>query len=78
MWRKKKKLIRRRGGRRRKVGLRNMSVMPSLQTGPKVLEILVLGSNHPTELIIPLLNKVTECSMLGLNISSEECLLFLD
>jgi len=54
MGKKKKKLK-----RRRRVGLRNVPVMPSLQISPEVLEILVLGSNHLMELIMRLLNKVT-------------------
>ena len=78
MGRKKKKLKRRRRGRRRTVGLRNMLIIPSLQTSSKVLEIFVLGSNHPTVLIMPLLNKVIECGIRSLDISSERCLVLLD
>ena len=55
-----------------------MLIMPSLQTSPKVVEVLVLGSNHPIKLIMLLLNKVTECGMLCLNISSKGCLFALD
>ena len=64
--------------KRKEVGLRNTAIMPNLQIDLKVLEILVLESNHPTELIMLLLNKVTECNMLSLNISSEGHLLLLD
>jgi len=77
MGKKKKKLKRRSRGRRRRAGLRNMLITPTLQISPKVLEILVLGSNHPMKLIMLLLNKVTKYGMLSFNISLEGCLLLL-
>jgi len=42
------------------------------------LKVLVLRSNHSMELIMPLLDKVTEDGMFSLNVSSEECLLLLN
>ena len=69
MVKKKKQLKRRRRARERWVGLRNMSITPSLQRIPNVLGIFILGSNHPTKLVMPPLNKVMECDMLSLNIS---------
>jgi len=50
MGKKKKKLLRRRRGRRRRVGLRNIPAVPSLQTSPKVLEILVWEAVTPWDL----------------------------
>jgi len=58
--------------------VRNIPITPSLQASPKILEILVIRTNHPTELIMSLLNKFMECGMLNLNISKEGCLLLLD
>jgi len=43
--------------------------MSSVKISLKVFEILILGSNHPTELIMPLLNKLTKDGMLRLDIS---------
>ena len=45
--------------------------------GRKVLEVLISGGDHPTKLIMPLLDKVTERGMFSLNVSSEGCLLLL-
>ena len=60
---------RRRRDKRRRVGLRYMPITPILKIIPKDLEILILGSNHPTELVMLFLNKVTEVSMLSLDIN---------
>jgi len=51
------------------MGLRYILITQSFTTSHKVLEILILGSNHSTNLIMPLLNKAMERSMLRLNIS---------
>jgi len=55
-----------------------MPVPPSLEATTKVLEVLVLGSNHPSELITPLLDKITKSGMLKSNICPEGSLLFLN
>jgi len=65
-------------GRRRRVGLTYMPITPSFKTIPKVIKILILGSNHPMELIMRLLDKITEGSMLKLDINPKEHLLLLD
>ena len=66
----------RRGGRG--VGLREMPIPPSLKARTKVLKVLVLRSNHPSELIMPLLDKLPKSGMLRSNMSPKEGLLFLE
>ena len=59
------------------MGLREMPVPPSLKASTKVLEVLVLGSNHPSELIMSLLDKITKSGMLISSIYPEGGLLLL-
>ena len=59
------------------VAIRVMSITPGLQTGLIVLEVLSLGSKHPTELVVALVNKVTKSGILRSNISLKEYLLLL-
>ena len=53
---------RRRG--RRWVRLREMPIPPSVKTRTKVLKVLILRNNHPSELIVPLLDKLPKSGML--------------
>ena len=45
-----------------RVTLKDMPISPCLNTSPKVLKLLVY---HPTELIMPLLDKVTKSGILS-------------
>jgi len=63
---------------RRWMGLREMPIPPSLKGRTKVLKVLVLRSNHPSELIMPLLDKLPKSGMLRSNISLKGGLLFLN
>ena len=67
---------RRRG--RRWVWLREMPIPPSVKACTKVLKVLSLRSNHPSELIIPLLDKLSKSGMLRSNISPKGGVLFLN
>ena len=58
--------------------MREMPIPPSLKTSTKVLEVLVLRNNHPLELIMPLLDKITKSGMLRSNICPEGGLLLLN
>jgi len=55
-----------------------MPVPPSLKASTKVLEVLLLGSNHPSELIMSLLDKITKSHMLKSNMCLEGGLLLLN
>ena len=48
--------------------LGEVSITPGLKTSLKVLEISILGGNHPTEFIMLLLNRVTKDEFLKLDI----------
>jgi len=45
---------------------------------PYILEVLSLGSKHPSELVMKLLDKVTKSGILRSNIGSKGYLLLLD
>jgi len=64
--------------RRRWMRLREMPIPPSVKTGTKVLKILILRNKHPSELIVPLLDKLPKSGMLRSNISPKGGLLFLN
>jgi len=68
----------RRGRRMRGMVLRDMPISPSLKTSPKILKILVLGGYHPTNLIVPLLDKVMKSDILSFNIFPQGGLLPLN
>jgi len=58
--------------------LREMPIPPSVKTRTKVLKVLILRNNHPSELIVPLLDKLPKSGMLRSNISPKGGLLFLN
>ena len=58
--------------------IRDMPISPGLKTRLIVLKILGLGSKHPMELVLLLLNKATKSSVLRLNIGSKGYLFLLD
>ena len=70
-----------RGWRRRGirwVGFRDTPIPPSVKARTKVLKVLILRSNHPSKLIMPLLDKLLKSGMLRSNISPKGRLLFLN
>ena len=68
-WEGEEELERKRRGRRGRVGLRYKLITPGVKTILKVLEILILGGNHPSKLIVPFPNKVMKGTKLRMDIS---------
>jgi len=60
------------------LAIRDMPISPGLYTCHIVLEILCLGSKHPTKLIVELLEKVPKSGVLRSNKCSKEILLLLN
>ena len=58
--------------------IRDMPILPDLKTSLIILEILGLGSKHPTELTVSLLDKIMKSSILRCNVGSKGHLLLLN
>jgi len=60
------------------MALRDLAISLSPKTSTKVLKILILGGNHPTEHIVLLLDEVTKSGILSFNICLYGGLLLLN